>query len=189
MRTRFALLWCYSGVLRSETLFLGELSDLVDLQLQRRDYTDMMEITVMQMTTGKTVSSNTKQYRRAMRHVNPKRCAVGALALYLFYRFYYSGEMDADVRPDFTKNRTWYQIKLLTNGSKCNNIVAVSRRSYTDKIRNCFKSLHIYASAFGHWGRIAAPPLMELEEVPPEFIRIMGKLVTMLQLFLLLLRY
>ena len=60
LHTRFTLLWCYSGVLRSESLFLGELLDLVDLQLQKKDYTDLMEITVMQMVTGKTVNSNLK---------------------------------------------------------------------------------------------------------------------------------
>ena len=177
LRARFTLLWCYNGVLRSESMFLGGLSDLVDFSARRRDFSDPMEIAVMNMLTGKTIDSEGVQYGRALRHLDPCRCAVGALGIYLLYRFHYSGEMSEANRPDFTKNETWFDIKLLTNGSTTGNTKEMTKRSYTDKMKECFKALFIFSSAFGHWGRIGAPPKMELEEVPQDFIRILGKSV------------
>ena len=177
LRARCTLLWCYTGVLRSESLFLGELSDLVDFRAQRKQHSDPMEVTVMQMHTGKTIDSDKRQYGRALRHIDPCRCAVGALGLYLLYRFDYSGEMEDGKRPDFTDNSSWFDIKILTDGSDANNRKEMRKRSYTDKIKECFHALLIFACAFGHWGRISAPPKMELEELPQDMIRAMGTYV------------
>jgi hypothetical protein len=174
LRTRFALLMCYGGVLRSESLFLGELSDCFLFEAKKKDDADAMEVMVMQIATGKTVDSEHKQFGRAMRHLDPSRCAISAFLMMLLYRFWISGEMSDGTRPDFTDNKAWFNIKILSDGSLLNT-KEMQRRSYTEKVKECFKKLGIMSGAYGHWGRIAAPPLMELEEVSPEFIRCLGK--------------
>lgn len=83
--------------------------------------------------------------------------------------------MDDGCRPDFTKNREWFDIKLLSDGTTSNTKVMKST-SYTDKLRKIFKDLGIIASHFGHFGRVAAPVKLEFEELPAELIRILGKL-------------
>jgi hypothetical protein len=56
-------------------------------------------------------------------------------------------------RPDFTDNRAWYDIKILSDGS-LQNTKEMQRRSYTEKVKECFKALGIMSGAHGHWGRI-----------------------------------
>lgn len=175
LRTRMTFLWCYSGVLRSESLFLGELSDLFDFSLQRDDHSDVMDVVVLQMRTGKTVDNGVPQYGRAMRHKDVSRCAVGALGLYLLFRFEYSGEMDDCRRPNFLDNSDWFSIKLLTDGSRHNKEKVMKPRAYTDIMANCFKSLSIFTSWLCHWGRHYASAAMEMMECPDSQQERIGK--------------
>ena len=115
-----------------------------------------------------------------MRHKTPIMCSVRAFGMYLFYRFSMSGEMDDANRPDFTKNEDWFWIKTLTDCTIKNNKKEMKKRSYTEMIKECFRMLLIYSAHFGHFGRVGAPPLMELEEVPPDYIRILGTFIRLL---------
>jgi hypothetical protein len=85
-----------------------------------------------------------------------------------------SNEMTKQNRPDFTENKKWFDVKVLTDGKVEGNMDEMSRRSYTDRVKECFMALDIHLNAYGHWGQISGPPAMELEEVPQEFIRIIG---------------
>jgi hypothetical protein len=53
LRNRYIFLQCYSGVLRHESMFLGELSDMVGIEYQRKRDCDPFFIVVMQIATGK----------------------------------------------------------------------------------------------------------------------------------------
>lgn len=55
LRNRMTFLNCYNGVLRHETLFNGELSDMVGLQHLREKDAHEIFVMVMQMSTGKCV--------------------------------------------------------------------------------------------------------------------------------------
>jgi hypothetical protein len=175
LRSRMTFLWCYSGVLRCESLFLGELSDLFDFSLQRDDHSDAMDVVVLQMRTGKTVDSMVPQYGRAMRHKDVMRCAVGSLALYLLFRFDYSGEMDEGHRPDFLDNSAWFNIKLLTDGSRNRMETRMQPRSYTDVMKMCFKNLSIFTHWLSHWGRHYASAEMEMMDCPDTQQERLGK--------------
>ena len=54
LRNRYVFLQCYSGLLRSESMFLGELSDMVNIEYERRRDMDAYEILVLQIATGKS---------------------------------------------------------------------------------------------------------------------------------------
>jgi hypothetical protein len=56
LRNRCVFLLCYSGLLRHESMFLGELSDMLHIQYQKTDGSDPYFIMVMQIATGKSSS-------------------------------------------------------------------------------------------------------------------------------------
>jgi hypothetical protein len=209
LRNRYVFLQCYSGLLRHESMFLGELSDMVGVEYKRKDH-DPFFILVMQIATGKFVycviaivlflltltvdccfrfpgktvkSDKKKQFGRSMRHKDVTQCSVGAFGMYLLFRFHKSGEMDDDRRPNFGKNQEWYEIKILSDGTRSNTKKELQKRTYTEPLRKLLKRLLIYACHFGHWGRVSAPPEMEFKEIDPEFIRILGEMLIVVCLF------
>jgi hypothetical protein len=54
LRNRYIFLQCYSGLLRSETMFLGELSDMLNIEYQRQQDCDPYEILILQIAAGKS---------------------------------------------------------------------------------------------------------------------------------------
>jgi hypothetical protein len=78
---------CYGGVLRVESSFLGELSDCFLFEAKKRDDADAMAVMMMQIATGKIVDSEHKQFGRAMRHLDPSRCAISAFLMMYFTTF------------------------------------------------------------------------------------------------------
>jgi hypothetical protein len=196
LRNRFTFLACYSGLLRSESLFLGELSDMFGIEHKCTRDPHPYFISIMQIATGKfsffrfffrflllythhfsftgkTVTTK-KQYGRSMRHKDVRECAICAFAFYLLFRFAVSGEMDDGNRPDFTKNEQWFDIKILSDGSR-DNCKVMNARSYTDPLRKIFQLLGIITSHYGHFGRVVGPVKLEFEEVAAELIRILGE--------------
>jgi hypothetical protein len=117
LRDRYALLQTISGILRGESMIKADLSDLCDLVHNHSSQSYPIHILVMRIAQGK-VNANKILYGRSIRHRDVNLCAVGALALYLFARFNHSHEMDA---VDFTSNRSWFNIKLLTDCQRENN--------------------------------------------------------------------
>jgi hypothetical protein len=127
------------------------------------------------VSPGKTVKKDKKQFGRSMHHKDVRRCSVGAFGFYLLFRFQKSGEMEDHCRPNFGKNKEWYDIKILTDGTRNNLTKEIQKRTYVDPIRKVFKQLQMVSSHFGHWGRVNAPCELEFEEVSPEYIRILGE--------------
>lgn len=124
---------------------------------------------------GKTVYGKLKQFGRSMRHKHVHKCAVGAFGFYLLLRFHISREMDDGVRPDFTDNNSWFNIKILTDGTRKNNTKEMGKQSYIEDVRDIFKQLKIVSNHFGHWGRVSGPVELEFLEISPEHIRNLGE--------------
>ena len=118
-----------------------------------------------------------KQFGRCMRHKDVTSCAVGATGFYLLYRFHFSREMDDGNRPDFRNNEEWFDIKILTDGTKERNKVSIQKKTYTSELKTIMHILRIVASHFGHWGRVSAPVELEFKEVAADLICILGKFV------------
>jgi hypothetical protein len=61
--------------------------------------------------------------------------------------------MDDGVRPDFTDNNSWFNIKILMDGTRKNNRKEMGKQSYIEDVREIFKELKIitnhFARAFG----------------------------------------
>ena len=110
-----------------------------------------------------------------MRHKDVTRCAIGAFAFYLLFRFHVSGEMNDENRPDFRENSSWFDIKILSEGKVANYKKEMSRKSYTKVVKGVLHDLRLVSSHYGHWGRVNAPAELEFAELSPELIRILGK--------------
>lgn len=117
-----------------------------------------------------------KQFGRCMRHKEVTQCAVGAFAFYLYFRFFVSREMDDEFRPDFTDNKAWFDVKILTDGTR-DNKKEMGKKTYVNDIKKVFRELKIVASHYGHWGRVSAPVELEFKELSPDLIRILGECV------------
>jgi hypothetical protein len=68
---------------------------------------------------------------------------VGAFGFYLLFCFHKSGEMDECCRPNFGVNKEWYDIKILTDGTRADITKEIQRRTYTALIRKVFKQFTI----------------------------------------------
>ena len=60
-------------------------------------------------TIGKNNQHGRREYGAALRHRDPQSCLIGALAIYLFWRWHRSGE----AFPCFRESQDWYPVRLL----------------------------------------------------------------------------
>ena len=184
-RHRLMLLFTLSGILRMESLNSAFLSDLFLIKgINEEKESQMWDCLIMQMLDGKT-NRGMMFYGRSMRHRNVLLCAIGALAFYLMARFKLTGEFEGEKCPDFTNNRTWYNIKLLlaigTSKKKKNANAAtgrgegeVSKCNFKTAIKKILMKLGIASSHFEHLGRIFGHMNLQFLEIDEKFIQKLG---------------
>ena len=106
LRDRFCLLLTNFGILRGESLFKADLSDLASI-VDRPGTCQESVVLILQIAIGK-VNKGKTLYGRVMRHKDVELCPVGALAMYLFHRFQVAKE-----EIDLSSNSKWFDVKLL----------------------------------------------------------------------------
>ena len=116
LRDRFQLLFSLSGVLRSDSIYKADLSDLLDFKFKQKNEPDPYHICILRVGEGKTVQ-NKCQFGKIMRHIDVHMCAMGALGFWLFSRFMVTDEVK---KMDFSDNETWFNMKLLCAVDKRN---------------------------------------------------------------------
>ena len=92
----------YGGVLRSESMYLADLSDLCDFKFQQQKEPHPYHIAIQRVSMGKT-NQEKVLYGRAMRHREVELCFIGVLGLYLMTRFEVINEIE---NTNFSKNNT-----------------------------------------------------------------------------------
>jgi len=183
LRNRFIFLMTTQGILRGESLFKAELSDFFGVSVFR-EHLDAhpLYIVVCQIATGKT-NKDLKLYGRIARHKDPRLCAVGAFAFYLFFRFSCTGEFDNgsggfdNDKYDFTENNRWFDIKLLVDlqsGAHHGYTNAIRNQPYADAIKRHCRELNIPTNHFVHVGRVLGSYMSEVNEDPTEELRKLG---------------
>ena len=152
----------FCGVLRSESLFICELSDLFDVIYDTPDKENVHAM-IMKIATGKTNGCKTL-YGRVIRHKNPYFCPIGALGLYLLSRFHI-----ADETIDFSKNSTWFDIKLLVESGSKNTADSIRDTTFRKTMKEVFKKNGIHcvhvgipSKHFVHFGRVMGAIVAEL---------------------------
>jgi hypothetical protein len=107
-----------------------------------------------------------------MRNINPCLCGVGAMGFYLYFRFHKSNEMNPP--PDFTVNKDWFDIKLLTDGSADNNVKVMSNESYAKGVEAVLSKLGISSKHYLHLGRKLGPIALEKLDAESRDIQQLG---------------
>ena len=110
LRDRYQYLATLAGVLRSESLYRGDLSDLCDFKFNQRLEPSPYHIGIQRVSMGKA-NADKVLYGRAIRHREPQLCSIGALGFYLMARFHVTDEIDC---IDFSDNATWFNRKILS---------------------------------------------------------------------------
>jgi hypothetical protein len=175
LRNRFTFLMTTHGILRGESLFKCELSDLFGVTTHKKDVDPHpCYVLMMHIATGKT-NGYIKLYGRVCRHKDAKLCAIGALGMYLLYRFEKTREFAPP--PDFTDNSNWFDWKLLTDFQRGpDNFYSKELKniSYTKAIKDACNRLQIPTHHFAHIGRVLGHHAGEENEDNQEDLRILG---------------
>ena len=161
LHDQYCLLMTTNGILRGKSLFKCELSDICSLLHKDKNSLEDILIHVMRIATGKTNGLKTL-YGRCIRHRNVNECAIGALGFYLMARFMQSGEAESF---DFTSNKAWFNIKLLTDSRGFDNTISVTDQAYASNMKNACRHLGIISKHFVHFGRSAGSVKAELDEL------------------------
>jgi hypothetical protein len=183
LRNRFVFLQTTRAILRAESVFKADLSDCLGITIHPEREPHPMFISILQIPEGKINHDGRKLYGRALRHINPESCAVGALGFYLMYRFYVSSEMNPP--PDFANNAAWFDIKLLVDAHctrqtahspnrRGSNTKAMDDAHYGNVIKDVCKKLEIPQNKQLHIGRVIGVKVAELEELAPDLIKNIG---------------
>ena len=171
LRNRYCFLQTYGGILRAESVFNAELSDLLGCPLQLPTDPHQVFVFIMQLAEGKT-NDGIKLYGRLTRHKDVLLCGGGALAFYLLYRFFVTGEMDEP--PDFTSNTAWFDIKLLVDSQANDFTKAVKNTTYADAMKAVLKDLEIPSDHYLHFGRVMGAIDLERLERESDEVRQLG---------------
>jgi hypothetical protein len=173
LRNRLTLLFSLAGILRGESLEQADLSDLLDFFWTGTQDPHPMHIVIMQICQGKT-NDDKKLWGRAMRHREVHMCAIGSLAMYLWYRMDVAGEW-SESRPDFTDNKAWFFIKLLTSSRiGCDKEIPLDLKNYGNSLASILDALGVAAHHRNHFGRKVGPLLAEMAECDPRFTQQLG---------------
>ena len=155
LRNRFTFLMTTHGILRGESVYMCELSDLFGVTSHKKDVDPHpCYVLMMQIATGKT-NGYLKLYGRVTRHKEAKLCAVGALGFYLLYRF--EKTLEFSPPPDFTDNNQWFDWKLLVDlqaGQDHRYSKRLSDKCYSQLMKTACQELNIPTHHFVHIGRI-----------------------------------
>ena len=174
-RNRFVYNFTLQGLMRGESVQQAELSDLFCFRYKHPKEPSEYLCGAIGIIEGKInlAAQGITNYGRALRHKDPCMCAWGALMMYLFARFNYTGEL-ADL--DLTENDNWFRIKLLVDCSKrADRTKAINLKdTYTAAIKEVLEGLDITAKHKAHFGRFEGTALLEVEEVEHEEISAIG---------------
>jgi hypothetical protein len=170
MRNRFFFLFTKCGVLRGQTLFNMEISDLAIVSNQNENDLHSMSVLVAQYTTGKTLKDNKAAFGRAARHHDVRGCPVGGLAFYLALRFFVSREFEhPEFEPQwFVGNENWFQIKLLVDPYAYRRgemaTVNIAYSTYYKEVQQVLIDLHMPSNVIAHLGRHLGHRTLEMRE-------------------------
>ncbi|KAE8240360.1 hypothetical protein A4X13_0g7841 [Tilletia indica] len=142
-RARLDFLLSHAIMGRSEDLRHAKLSDMYSYALPYSSPHPCQAL-VITFLESKANTGGRKERGVAIRHRNVEVCPIGALALYLFYRF----DACAEKPPDFTTRREWYDLPLLV--ASANPSAGISWDTQADLLGKAFAELDITSSKLTH---------------------------------------
>ncbi|KAG7352243.1 centromere DNA-binding like protein [Nitzschia inconspicua] len=141
------------GILRGESVYMAELSDLLHATVQRTRDPHPVTVMILQMATGKT-NKDLKLYGRVARHKNVNLCSIWCSWFLSHVPF-----------PLYCDSR---------RGSPLNHTQRISDKSYAKAIKKVCKSLGITTRHFLHIGRVLGNKESEIMEDDDNLRRTLG---------------
>ena len=173
--------WCYNDsfqcIVRAELLWKEELSDMVYYSNHVPGEPDPYEVMVRVLWEGKTNQKSTYKsfLAQCFPHIEPKQCAIGSKAMYLFARFRVTEE-----EFDFTNNE-WFKVKtsvaLADRGNKHSKRDFRKRmgpRTYAKVIKRHQKMSGLITGKTLHVGRKIGVIIPQLAGAPNSETMILG---------------
>ncbi|KAE8964038.1 hypothetical protein PR001_g29185 [Phytophthora rubi] len=168
LRNRLSHFLCHACLLRGESARNLELPDLFSVVLEHEGFSDCRAL-VMIMEQGKTNQYGRREFGSCIRHRNVEVCPVGALGLYLFYRWSIKNE----AIPNFLEPEQWYDIKVLKSGKGMTT--ALTYRAHYDATVKAFTALGMHSKAKTHAARGSGSRMAELAGASESQIRRLGR--------------
>lgn len=119
---------------------------------------------------GKTNQFGRQEIGCAMRNKDVKVCAIGALAMYLFYRF----DVEKEPIPDLSTKENWYRTKVL-RATKKDCLKQMTYKAHYEAVNMAFKALGLKYKAKTHVGRGSGVRTAELLGTEELDLRRMGR--------------
>jgi hypothetical protein len=132
LRDRMDLLLGHALMARGESTRKIQLPDLFAMDLKDEGPSECVAAMVI-MDQGKVNQFGRVEYGGFIRHRDVEVCAVGALAIYLFWRFHVVGE----AFPDLRDRRSWHDIHVLDGKDPKKEI------SYSPQARSLKKAMEV----------------------------------------------
>ena len=177
LRYRTCFLLLTSSVLRSESLHRAEISDFFGLVPPKKSSdTHPMYLQIHQIPIGKT-TYGAVQYGRAGRHIDPRRCCIGATAMYLECREGISMEFTSMTKENWFDNSHWFDIKFLAdvNGPNSHTKDEMKSDTYGDKVKQHLERLGLPMNKVLHLGRNIGTKYLDIMEVDAAEVKRMGQ--------------
>ena len=174
LRNRSFYLFTKQGILRGESLWYAELSDMFDFHYKAQEEPQAYHGLLLQIRISKTTRKEDRTlYGRVFRHKDPKMCTMGAVCMYLMIRFMVTKE---DKSFDFTSNEAWFDVKLMVRADARpgKNTEAVNTKQYFEAISKIYQNLGLSSRFKCHLGRHVGPVYLEMEELEPPFTKLLG---------------
>jgi len=173
--------WCYNDsfqcIVRADSLWKEELSDMVHYSLKQHGEPDDYQVLLRVLWEGKTNQKNTSKafLAQCFRHLDPNRCAVGSKAMYLYSRFLVTEE-----EFNFTNN-DWFSRKTAVvlgdrgnTGRKRDLDTALGSGSYEQCIKRAQLATGIISVHKLHCGRSVGCVEPQLGGAPTDETMILG---------------
>jgi Centromere DNA-binding protein complex CBF3 subunit, domain 2 len=174
LRYRCCFLQLTSAVLRSESLHRAEISDFFGLVPPMKSHdVHPMYLQIHQIPIGKTTYGSV-QYGRAGRHIDPRRCSIGATALYLECREGISKEFTVMTKENWLDNSHWFDIKFLADANG-NSREEMKSDTYGDKVKEHLRALGLPMNKVLHLGRNLGTKYLDIMEVDVNEVKRMGQ--------------
>ena len=171
MMNRFFFLYTTCGVIRGETIFKMQMSDLAFVQNENENDLHPVTVLMTQYSTGKTVKDNKASFGRAARNKDVRCCPVGGLAFYLAMRFTLTREFESPLFPPerFLANENWFNVKLLVDPFEVRHgeeaTKNVSYDTYYKEVHKLLAYLKLPNNVVAHLGRHLGHMSLEMKEV------------------------
>ena len=125
---------------------------------------------------GKTNQKGQILYGRSIRHRDVSVCPFGGMAFYLGLRFATTSEFEGYELEDWKNKPEWFPMKLLVDYSNISNdrTIPMKNDTYAKAIKTVLQELGIKSSHWVHLGHVTGPKKLEMEQISPDDIRILG---------------